>query len=44
MINNFFRSHILYVLVWKDAKTLGVVEGVDGVVIETGIVDAILQV
>ncbi len=44
MINNFFCSHILYVLVWKDAKTLGVAEGVDGVVIETGIVDAILQV
>ncbi len=44
MINNFFHSHILYVLVWKDAKKLGVAERVNGVVIETGIVDAILQV
>jgi hypothetical protein len=44
MINNFFRSHILCVLVWTDAKTLGVVEGTDGVVVETRIVNAILQV
>jgi hypothetical protein len=42
MINNFFRSHILCVLVWIDAKTLGVAKGVDGVVVETGVVDVIL--
>jgi hypothetical protein len=44
MINNFFHSHILYVLVWIDAETLGIAKGVDGVVVETRIVDAILQV
>jgi hypothetical protein len=44
MINNFFHSHILYVLVWKDAKNLGIAKKKNGVVIETGIVDAILQV
>jgi hypothetical protein len=44
MISNFFRSHILCVLLWTDAETLGDVEGVDGVVVETGIADAILQV
>jgi hypothetical protein len=32
MINNFFCSHILCVLVWIDVKTLGVAEGADGVV------------
>jgi hypothetical protein len=42
MINNFFCSHILCVLVWTNAETLGVAEGVDGVVVETGIADAIL--
>jgi hypothetical protein len=42
MISNFFRSHILCVLVWTDAETLGIVEVADGVV-ETGITDAILQ-
>jgi hypothetical protein len=42
MISNFFSSHIFYVLVWTYAKTLGVVEGADGVVVETGIADAIL--
>jgi hypothetical protein len=41
MINNFFWSHILCVLVWIDAKTLGIVEGANGVVVETGIADAI---
>jgi len=30
--------------VWKDAKTLGIAEGADGFVVETGIADAILQV
>jgi len=44
MINNFFRSHILHVLVWIDVKTLGIVEGIDGVVVETKIANAILQV
>jgi hypothetical protein len=43
MISNFFRSHILCVLVWTNAETLGVVEVADGVV-EIGITDAILQV
>jgi hypothetical protein len=43
MISNFFHSHIFYVLMWTNAKTLGVVEGTDGVVVETGIADAILQ-
>jgi hypothetical protein len=44
MINKFFHSHILCVLVWIDAKTLGIAEGADGVVVETIIADAILQV
>jgi hypothetical protein len=44
MISNFFRSHILCVLLWTDAETLGVAEGADGFVVETGIADAILQV
>jgi hypothetical protein len=44
MISNFFRSHILCVLVWTDAETLGVAEGADGVVVDTGIADVILQV
>jgi hypothetical protein len=44
MINNFFCSHIICVLVWTDAKTLGIVEGADGVAIETIIANAILQV
>ncbi len=43
MISNFFHSHILCVLVWIDVETLGIVEGIDGVV-EIGIVDAILHV
>ncbi len=43
MISNFFRSHILCVLVSTDVETLGVVEVADGVV-EIGITDAILQV
>jgi hypothetical protein len=30
--------------VWTYAETLGVVEGADGVVVEIGIIDAILQV
>jgi hypothetical protein len=41
MISNFFCSHILCVLVWIDAETMGVIEVADGVV-ETGITDAIL--
>jgi hypothetical protein len=44
MMSTFFRSHILCVLVWTDAETLGVVEGADGFVVETGIADAMLQV
>ncbi len=44
MISNFVRSHILCVLVWTDAETLGFAEGADGVVVEIGIVDAMLQV
>jgi hypothetical protein len=43
MINNFFHSNILYVLMWTNAKHLGIVEGTDGVV-EIGIANAILQV
>jgi hypothetical protein len=43
MISNFFCSHILCVLVWTDAETLGVIEVANGVV-ETRITDAILQV
>jgi hypothetical protein len=42
MISNFFRSHILCVLVWIDVETMGIAEGVDGVVVEIGNVDAIL--
>jgi len=30
--------------VWTYAETLGVAEGANGVVVETGIIDAILQV
>jgi hypothetical protein len=37
-------TYSLCVLVWTDAETLGVAEGADGFVIETGIADAILQV
>ncbi len=44
MISNFFHSHILCVLVWIDPETLGVAEGADGVVVETRIANAILQV
>ncbi len=39
-----FIHIFLCVLVWTYAETLGVVEGADGVVVETGIIDAILQV
>jgi hypothetical protein len=44
MISNFFHSHILCVFIWTNAETLGIAKGVDGVVVETGILDAILQV
>jgi hypothetical protein len=44
MINNFFRSYILCVLVWTDAETQGIAKRVDGVVVETKIANAILQV
>jgi hypothetical protein len=44
MISNFFHSHIFCLLVWIDAETLGVAEGADGVVVNTGIIDVILQV
>jgi len=30
--------------VWTNVETLGVAEGADGAVVETGIADAILQV
>jgi hypothetical protein len=32
------------ILVWTYAKTMGVAEGTNGVVVETGIIDVILQV
>jgi hypothetical protein len=44
MISNFSRSHILCVLVWTDAETLGVAQGANGTIVEAGIADAILQV
>jgi hypothetical protein len=44
MIRNFFCSHLLCVLVWTDAETLGVAEGANGAIGEAGIADAILQV
>jgi hypothetical protein len=30
--------------VWTDAETLGIAEGIDGVVVEIGIANVILQV
>jgi hypothetical protein len=44
MIRNFFCSHILCVLVWTDAETLGVAQGANGAIVEARIADAILQV
>jgi hypothetical protein len=44
MINNFFHSHILCVLVWTNVETLSITEGADGVLIEIGIANAIMQV
>jgi hypothetical protein len=44
MISNFFRSHILCVLVWTNVETLGITEGTYGVLVEIGIADAIMQV
>jgi len=44
MISNFFHSHSFCVLVWTDVEILGVAEGANGVVVDTRITDAILQV